>query len=268
MIAYRMVEFGVERIEDGASTFIHEDPAHPAWREFQAWRGLGHQLEPDRPRPAFSPGPTALKKLWIIGAGGYGREVLSMTHSALGCGAEWSFAGFLNDVPDALDAFPDLPRIHADTNYAPLPGDVFICAIGDSTGRRQVAGKFKSRGANFLTLIHETACIAPSAVIEEGGIVEPYTGIGANSRIGPFTIILGHVIISHDVVIGEYSQVSPFACLLGRVTVGPGAFIASHAVILPDVKIGAGATVGAGSVVVKDVPDGATVFGVPARQIK
>lgn len=47
-----------------------------------------------------------------------------------------------------------------------------------------------------------------------------------------------------------------------------GASIGTSATILCGVTIGAGATVGAGSVVTKDVPDGATVAGNPARVLK
>lgn len=47
--------------------------------------------------------------------------------------------------------------------------------------------------------------------------------------------------------------------------VGRGASIGSGAVILCGVTIGARAMVGAGAVVTRDVPDGATVAGVPAR---
>jgi acetyltransferase-like isoleucine patch superfamily enzyme len=45
------------------------------------------------------------------------------------------------------------------------------------------------------------------------------------------------------------------------------ASIGSGAVILPGVTIGENAKVGAGAVVTHDVPDGATVAGVPARII-
>jgi acetyltransferase-like isoleucine patch superfamily enzyme len=45
------------------------------------------------------------------------------------------------------------------------------------------------------------------------------------------------------------------------------ASIGSNATILPGVTIGEGAIVGAGAVVTHDVPPGAIVAGVPARQL-
>ena len=49
------------------------------------------------------------------------------------------------------------------------------------------------------------------------------------------------------------------------VTIGEDVWIGGGAIILPGVTIGDRAIVGAGSVVTKDVPEGATVRGNPAR---
>ncbi|MGC3875283.1 sugar O-acetyltransferase [Halomonas sp. GXIMD04776] len=51
------------------------------------------------------------------------------------------------------------------------------------------------------------------------------------------------------------------------VTIGRNVWIGGLAIILPGVTIGEDAIVGAGSVVTRDVPDGATVAGNPARQL-
>jgi len=48
-------------------------------------------------------------------------------------------------------------------------------------------------------------------------------------------------------------------------TVGNNVVIGAGAILLGPIKIGDGAKIGAGSVVVKSVPPGATVVGVPGR---
>jgi len=52
------------------------------------------------------------------------------------------------------------------------------------------------------------------------------------------------------------------------VTVGEGSHIGIGATILQGVRIGTNAVVGAGAVVLRDVPDGDRVAGVPARSIR
>jgi acetyltransferase-like isoleucine patch superfamily enzyme len=54
----------------------------------------------------------------------------------------------------------------------------------------------------------------------------------------------------------------------GPIVIGDEVFLGQNAVVLGGVTIGDGATVAAGAVVVKDVPAGAVVGGVPAKVLR
>ena len=72
-------------------------------------------------------------------------------------------------------------------------------------------------------------------------------------------VVVGYdsVLLCHEFLQDEYRT--------GEVVVGDRAMIGAKAVVLPGVRIGADAEVAANSLVTRDVPDGATVAGVPAR---
>ena len=53
-----------------------------------------------------------------------------------------------------------------------------------------------------------------------------------------------------------------------RTQIGDRAFVGVDTMLVAPVKLGKGSRTGAGSVVTKDVPDGATAVGVPARVLR
>jgi serine O-acetyltransferase len=86
-------------------------------------------------------------------------------------------------------------------------------------------------------------------------------------------IVHGQLVADGLVEIHPGVVISPFVTigLRGGDVRGPtierGASIGTGAKVIGPVRVGAGAKIGAGAVVVDDVPDGATVVGVPARPV-
>lgn len=89
---------------------------------------------------------------------------------------------------------------------------------------------------------------------DQGGI-----DIGAGSLIGHNAVI---TTLNHDMDPSRRADMHP-----ARVVIGRGVWFGANVTVLPGISIGDGAVVGAGAVVTRDVPAGAVVVGVPAKQV-
>lgn len=209
----------------------------------------------------------------LVGAGGFGREVMPYARysASLQLGVEEHLIDlfFVETGAPASDLVNDHPVVSVDAFNSLAGKKYFNIAIGDSTVRESVRGLLNAdaipltiRSPNSLDLSHNH--------IGEGAILCPNVIITANAHIGKFFHANIFSYVAHDCVIGDYVTFAPGVRCNGRVHVGDHAYLGTNAVIRQGthekpIRIGAGAVVGMGAVVTKDVPDGITVIGNPAR---
>ena len=124
-------------------------------------------------------------------------------------------------------------------------------------GQLYFLARFVNHVARLLTAIdiHPGATIGRNFFIDHG-----FTVIGETAEIGD------DVTIYQNVTLGG---TNPSAGIAGKrhPTIGDHVVIGSGAQVLGPITVGAGAKVGANSVVTKDVAPGATMVGIPARQV-
>jgi acetyltransferase EpsM len=206
-----------------------------------------------------------MEKIVIYGASGHGRVVCDIIREE----GRYEVAGFLDDGKDfPAGLFEGLPVLGGKEILPSLKNEGIrwaIAAIGDGANRLRVSGLLLNGGLMLAKAVHPSVHLARGVFIGEGTVIAAGAIINPGSRIGDNAIINTGAIVDHDCLVGDGAHICPGACLAGGVRVGRLAWVGLGSRVIQNVSIGEGAVIGAGAVVLKDVPDGATAIGVPAR---
>ncbi|MBI5519655.1 MAG: acetyltransferase [Desulfovibrio sp.] len=207
-------------------------------------------------------------KIVVLGANGHGQVVADILFQMWTKGREMELVGFLDDDPKLGGTrILGLPVLGKLADLPATPHDCVILGIGDNAARARVYGELVQARKRFATAIHPSAILAPDVVVGAGAVLAAGAIANPGARIGENAILNTGSSIDHHCVLGAHSHVAPGVHLAGRVTVGEGAFVGIGACAVQCVQIGAWSTVGAGAAVTQDVPERATVGGVPARAL-
>ena len=146
-----------------------------------------------------------MKKLYIYGVGGLGREILEVAKSINAICPKWDISGFIDDdkIGYASDGVPVLggEKFLSDLRE---PTDV-VLGIADAKIKEKLYNELKKNQLiSFPTVIHPTAIVSGSSVFSEGVVVFYSCFISVNTFIGKATLMSASSQLAHDSRLGDF----------------------------------------------------------------
>lgn len=206
-----------------------------------------------------------MTNILIVGATGFGREVYCWAKDTFDKN-EYNIKGFISKDNNDLEGFNiDIPILGDEFTYEIEENDRFILALGNIDIKKKVVNALKDRGAKFISLIHPTSIITPTAKIGEGVVICPYCIISDNAIISDFVMMNLYASVGHDSVVGKWSVFAPYSTVNGFVTIEEEVYLATHSCVVAKKKVGFASKVSANSVAGKNVPPYSLAYGVPCQ---
>lgn len=211
------------------------------------------------------------KKIVLIGAGGFGREVAQMIEGLNRREKQYDLLGFLDDGKQfnretLINGYPWLGPSSWILDHKDEV--VCTCTIGYASTKARIQRELMAQGVQFETIMATTAGVARFCEIGAGCVLYWNVGVSVNCKIGDGVLLNDSVKLGHDVVIGDYTAIMPGTSISGGCVIGEEVNIGGHAFVVPGKKVGNKARIAAGSVVFTNVRAGTTVLGNPARRMK
>lgn len=205
-----------------------------------------------------------MNKIIIIGAGGHAAEIRDyITHYNLSVKteAQWEVIGFLDDNENNYIAYDfKEPFLGTIKDHQVRKEAAYIMGIANIKYRRPIVSTFIDQGAQFATLIHPTAIISPSAIINEGCVISHNASVGPKAKIGKFNMLNSRCTIGHDTQMGDYNFIGPQVVLSGLTKIGNDNMFGVNAATIPSIEVGCNNTIAAGMILTKNVHDNETHF--------
>lgn len=210
-----------------------------------------------------------MKDIIIIGAGGFGLEIVDLIESINEIDSRYRIKGFLDD--NKSDIVIGKFKILGNTvNLLDFVNCDFVIAISDPKIRKTYFEGLLKINARIPNLFHPTANISKYAEIDcnSGVIVNQNSIVSAKVKLSKGVIVDSAVYIGHETLISDYATLYSCSSIAGNVSIGRYAIIGMGAIILQSLVVGENSVIGAGSTVINSIKENVIAFGTPCKVVK
>lgn len=201
-----------------------------------------------------------MKRIGIVGAGGFAREVLWLLED-LGLGDR--IDGFYeSDAAWRARDVAGLP-VHALSAFRPDHQEAVI-AIGNPAVREALAAELPD-GTSFPTLIHPTVARSRRVEIGEGAVICAGSILTCDIVIGRHVHLNLMTTVGHDCHLADFVTTAPAVNISGNCRIGRSTYIGTNACLREGLGIAPGVVIGMGAVVLRDIETAGVHVGNPAR---
>ena len=200
-----------------------------------------------------------VKKIVIIGAGGFGREVLWTIDDCNKHSKKFEVLGFVDNNTKLKNSLVKNLPVLGDVEWLLSSNEKnlgCVIAIGDCEKKKKIIKRLEEHQKfDFPNIINPSAHLANDIELGNGIIIQHGTIVSVDTKIGNHVYINYNCTIGHDCVLNNFVTLAPGTQINGGCVIGERVYIGSGAITKNDIKIGKDSIVGAGSVIGKDLPE-------------
>lgn len=201
-----------------------------------------------------------MKRIGIVGAGGFAREILWLLED-LG-------------LDERVDAFYEsdsswhardlvgvpvqpLSEFRADRSEA-------VIAVGNPAVREALVSELPTH-TSFPVLVHPSVARSRRVELGEGTLICAGGILTCDILVGRHVHLNLMTTVGHDCRLADFTTTAPAVNISGNCIIGHGAYIGTNACLREGLTIAAGAVIGMGAVVLRDLDGPGVYVGNPAR---
>ncbi len=182
---------------------------------------------------------------------------------------KYNLLGFVDDDATKIGkdyyGYPVIGNI--DYVLSQSPGMALVIGIASPKVKRIIYQKLEGKGFSFPSFVSSKAWVSNKVSVAQGAIIYPGVSINYETTVEDFVIMNMNCAVGHNCHLSKFSALAPGVNLAGFTIVEEGVDLGIGVSTRQNIIIGKDAVIGGQSMLVKNVPPGSRIAGVPGADI-